>query len=63
MKIKLLILFASGALLVLFLLIDLKSVQNSITDKWANFGLGMMAPIFIASIIAAIIRYRKQKAL
>jgi len=63
MKIKLLLAIASAFLLVLFLIIDLKSIHDSTTDKWASFGLGMMAPIFIAGIIATIIRYRKQKAL
>ncbi len=63
MKIKLLIVLVSGALLVLFLLVNLQSANNSATDKWTSFGLGMMAPIFISSIIATVIYYRKQKAL
>jgi hypothetical protein len=63
MKIKLLICIISAVLLVLFLLIDLTSADNSATDKWTSFGLGMMAPIFISSIIATVIHYRKQKAL
>ncbi len=63
MKIKLLLLFASGILLVVLLLIDLRSGNDKTTDKWASFGLGMMAPIFVSSIIAAVLEYRKQKAL
>ena len=62
MKIKLLITLISGVLLVLFLLIDLKSADNSAIDKWTSFGLGLMAPIFVSGIIATVVSYRKQKA-
>lgn len=61
MKIKLLITLISAVLLVVFLIIDLQSAHNSVTDKWTSFGLGLAAPILVAGIIS-IVRARRQKA-
>ncbi len=61
MKIKLLITVVSAVLLVVFLIIDLKSVNDSATDKWTSFGLGAMAPILVSGVIS-IVRAWRQKA-
>lgn len=61
MKIKLLITLVSAVLLVVFLIIDLKTTNDSATDKWASFGLGLTVPILVSSIIS-IVRTRKQNA-
>ena len=61
MKIKLLIAIVSAILLAFFLFIDSKAIDNSATDKWASFGMGMVSVIFVSSSLSAINIYRKQK--
>ena len=60
MKIKLLIAIVSAILLAFFLFIDSKAIDNSATDKWASFGMGMVSVIFVSSSLSAINIYRKQ---
>jgi len=60
MKIKLLIAIISAILLAFFLFIDSKATNNSATEKWASFGMGMVLVIFISSSLSAFNIYRKQ---
>ena len=60
MKIKLLIAIVSGILLAFFLFIETNATDNSATDKWASFGMGMASVIFISSSLSAFSIYRKQ---
>jgi len=59
MKIKLLIAIVSAILLAFFLFIDSKAADNSATEKWASFGMGMVSVIFISSSLSAFNIYRK----
>lgn len=60
MKIKLLIAIVSAILLAFFLFIDSRATDNSATDKWASFGMGMVSVIFVSSSLSAFNIYRKQ---
>ena len=61
MKFKSLITIISGLGMIILLLVDLKSGQNSTVDKWTSFGLGMISVIFISSLISLIALYKKRK--
>lgn len=60
MKFKSFITIISGLLMVILLLVDLKSGQNSAVDKWTSFGLGMTSVVFISGLVSLIALYRKK---
>lgn len=63
MKLKWIILILSAILIVILLVIDKQSAQDSGTDKWTSFGLGVLSVVFVESIMALIAKNRKKKAI
>jgi len=63
MKLKLTIPVISGILIIILLVIDKYSNQNSFADKWASFGLGLLSAVFVSSILAFIFKKDKEKTI
>ena len=62
MKLKWIIPIASAVLIVIFLIINKYSVQDSTTDKWTSFGLGFSSAVFVVTLVPIIVKNNKKKA-
>lgn len=63
MKLKLIIPVVSGILIIILLAIDKYSDQNSVTDKWVSFGLGVLSVLFVSSILSSMSKKDKEKTI